>query len=131
MTTLSLSNQIRSVADLSGRPVGVFTGSVAEQYARGAGLDARPFPHLEEAAHALVSGEVAAVLGDAPVLEYYAHSNKQLPLSVVGAIFEPDKYGFGLPHGSDLTRALTVELIGAHEGGRIEEIRQKYFGDSP
>src|SRR5690606_11311364 len=80
---------------------------------------------------AVISGEVAAVLGDAPVLEYYAHSNKQLPLSVVGAIFEPDKYGFGLPHGSDLTRALTVELIGAHEGGRIEEIRQKYFGDSP
>lgn len=131
MTTLSLNNQIHSVADLSGRPVGVFTGSVAEQYARGAGLDVRAFPHMEDAAEALVAGHIAAIIGDAPVLEYYAHTNKRLPLAVVGAIFEPDKYGFGLLHDSDLTRALTVELIGAHESGRIEEIRKKYFGDTP
>lgn len=130
MTTLSLSNQISSVADLPGRPVAVFTGSVAEQYARRTGLNTRSFPHIEEAVQALASGDVVAILGDAPVLEYYAHTNKQYPFSVVGAIFEPDKYGFGLPHNSTLTRALTVELIGAHEHGQIEKIRQKYFGDS-
>lgn len=131
MTTLSLTSQINGLADLSGRPVGVFTGSVAEAYARRSGLDARPFAHLDEAVEALLDGRVAAIVGDAPVLEYHAHANPHLPVAVVGAIFEPDKYGFGLPPGSALTRPLTVELIGAHEGGRIAEIRTRYFGDAP
>ena len=131
MTTLSLTNQINSVEDLPGRPVAVFSGSVAETYARRGGMDARTFAHLDEAVDALVQGRVVAVIADAPVLEYYAHSNPQQPVTVVGPIFEPDKYGFGLPHGSALTRPLTVELIGAHESGVIEEIRARYFGDTP
>lgn len=130
MTTLSLSNQINSVEDLSGRPVAVFSGSVAEAYASGAGMDARAFAHVGEAVDALMRGQVAAVIADAPVLEYYAHMHPQQPVTVVGPIFEPDKYGFGLPHDSPLTRSLTVELIGAHESGAIEEIRTRYFGSA-
>jgi len=48
---------------------------------------------------------------------------------VVGPIFEPDKYGFGLTLDSELTRPLTVEIIGAHEDGLVEQLREKYFGD--
>jgi polar amino acid transport system substrate-binding protein len=129
MTTLSLSNQINSVEDLPGRPVAVFSGSVAESYARREGIDARPFAHLDEAVEALVQERVVAVIADAPVLEYYEHNNPQQPVTVVGPIFEPDKYGFGLPQGSPLARPLTVELIGAHESDAIEEIRARYFGD--
>lgn len=131
MTTLSLTNQINSVADLSGRPVGVRTGSVAEEYARQAGLEARSYAHIEEAVDALVDGQIDAIVGDAPVLEYFAHGNPDQPVAVVGAIFEPDKYGFGLSRHSALTRPLTVELVGAHRSGLIEEIRTRYFGESP
>lgn len=131
MTTLSLTSQISSVADLPGRPVGVFTGSVSEQYARQSGFDTRQFPHIDEAVDALVAGDIDAIVGDAPVLEYYAQTNADRPVVVVGAIFDPDKYGFGLPQQSALTRQLTVELIGAHESGQIEEIRSRYFGENP
>ncbi|QDH71511.1 transporter substrate-binding domain-containing protein [Marilutibacter alkalisoli] len=130
MTTLSLTNQINSVADLSGRPVGVRTGSVAEEYARDANLDTRTFAHIEEAVEALAAGRVTAIIGDAPVLEYYAHVNPDQPVSVVGAIFRPDKYGFGLSHRNELTRPLTVEVIGARRSGLAEELRARYFGDS-
>ncbi|WP_072391063.1 transporter substrate-binding domain-containing protein [Hyphomicrobium sp. CS1GBMeth3] len=130
MTTLAMSNQINSVADLDGRRVGVFTGSVAESYARESDLDGRAFPNIEKAVAALLEGRIAAVIGDAPVLEYHAHTSPHLPVAVVGAIFEPDKYGFGLPRGSALTRPFTVELIGAHESGMIEQIRRKYFGEA-
>jgi ABC-type amino acid transport substrate-binding protein len=41
MTTISLTNQINSVADLPGKTVGVFTGSVAEELARGSALSPR------------------------------------------------------------------------------------------
>ncbi|MGN6146110.1 MAG: transporter substrate-binding domain-containing protein [Mesorhizobium sp.] len=131
MTTLSLANQINTVADLPGRTVGVQPGSVSDDYARQAGLDTRPFEHIDEAVQALVSGRIDAILGDAPVLEYYAHTNPQQPVTVVGPIFAPDKYAFGLARQSELTRPLTVELIGAHESGAIEDIRTRYFGSDP
>lgn len=129
MTALSLTNQINSVADLPGRIVGVQPGSVSEDYARQAGLNTRPFQHIDEAADALADGAVDAVLGDAPVLEYYMHKNPGRGLTVVGPIFAPDKYAFGLPQGSELTRPLSVEIIGLHESGRLAEIRARYFGN--
>lgn len=131
MTTLAITNQINSVEDLTGHTVGVFSGSVSEGYARGMGIRHRDYPNIEEAVAALRDGRISAIIGDAPVLEYYATTHTDQPVSVVGAIFEPDKYGFALPHNSDLTRALTVELIGAHENGDIHAIRTRYFGDSP
>jgi ABC-type amino acid transport substrate-binding protein len=129
MTTLSLTNQINSVADLPGRVVGVQPGSVSEDYARRAGLNARPFQHIEEAANALAAGAIDAVLGDAPVLEYYAHTNPARGLAVVGPLFAPDKYAFGLTQDSRLTRQLSVEIIGLHESGRLGQIRARYFGE--
>lgn len=131
MTTLSLTNQINNVSDLPGHVVGVQPGSVSEDYAKQAGLNTRPFEHIDEAVEALVDGRIEAIIGDAPVLEYYAHTNPDQPVTVVGPIFEPDKYAFGLVHQSELTRPLTVELIGAHESSLIEEIRGQYFGDDP
>ena len=131
MTTLSLTNQINSLADLPGKAVGVFTGSVSEDFARDSGLDLHSFPNIDEAVAALLDGDIAAIIGDAPVLEYYAHTHTEQRVDVIGGVFEPDKYGFGLPLNSPLTRRLTVELIGAHERGFVEQLRARYFGESP
>lgn len=130
MTTLSLTNQINSLEDLPGKRVGVFTGSVAEDFARQAGMPARSFDDVGSAAAALGQERIAAIIGDAPVLEYFAHTNPEAGLDVVGPIFEPDKYGFGLAHGSALTRPVTIELLGMHEGRRIEALRERYFGEA-
>lgn len=130
MTTLSLTNQIHGPGDLPGKTVGVFAGSTAEDFARDSGLARRSFTDTDAAAAALLDGSVAAIVGDAPVLEYYAHTHPQQHVSVVGAIFEPDKYGFALAKGGRLTDALTLELLGARERGRVQELHAKYFGDS-
>lgn len=131
MTTLSLDNQINSVSDLASHRVGVFTGSIAEIYARDHGLNVVPYAHIAEAAKALQNNEIRAIIADAPVLEYYAHTNPSATVEVVGPLFELDKYGFGLDHDSALTRPLTIEVIGASESGQIAEIRKKYFGQTP
>lgn len=131
MTTLSLTNQINSLDDLSGKAVGVFSGSVSEEFARASRLDVHSFPNIDDAVAALHDGDIAAIIGDAPVLEYYAHHHPEQRVDVIGGIFEPDKYGFGLPLNSPATRRLTVELIGAHESGLVTELHDKYFGNSP
>jgi len=129
MTTLSLSNQITGIADLSGHTVGVQTGSVAEVTALELGLNTLSFDQVDDAVEALLDERIAAIIDDAPVLEYYVHTHPKHPIAVVGPIFSPDKYAFGLTQESALTRPLTVELIGAHESGRLQEIRSRYFGD--
>lgn len=78
---------------------------------------------------ALQSGGVDAIIGDAPVLEYYAHSNPALPLSVVGPIFHPDKYGFAFRHGDELGHQITLQILAQQETGALEALRRKYFGN--
>jgi len=129
MTTLALTSEINAVEDLPGKAVAAFEGSVGEGYAQAQGLRPRAFANVDRAVDALILGRVDAIIADAPVLEYYAHTHPEQPVSVVGAIFEPDKYGFGLPDNSSLVRPLTVALIGAHEAGEIEAIRARYFAD--
>lgn len=129
MTTLALTTEIDGVSDLPGKAVGAFEGSVAETYLQNAGMRPRRYADVEGAVAALTAGRIDAIVADAPVLEYYAHSHPEQAISVVGAIFEPDKYGFGLPSGSPLARPLTIALIGAHEAGRIDEIYGRYFAE--
>lgn len=128
MTTLAITNQITSVDDLAGRPVAVLTGSVEEDYAREKGLAIRSYTSLNAAVAALTSDEVTAIIADAPVLEYYAHKNSELPVKVVGRIFEHDKYGFALPLHSPLSREVTLAVLGAVDNGRVEELKTRYFG---
>lgn len=128
MTTLSLTNQINGVADLADKTVGVLTGTVEEDFAREEGLSTQTYPGVDHAIDSLVNGDVDAIIADAPVLEYYAYTHPNLPVKVVGRLFEPDKYGFALPRQSPLTRPLTINLLGALDSGEIEELRTKYFG---
>lgn len=131
MTTLSLTNQISGVGDLHGHAVGILQGSSAEDVVAELRISPVPFPSVDLMINALKHGEVDAVVGDTPVLEYYKHTHAGSHLNVVGAIFHTEKYGFALPLGSPLTRPLTVAVIGAHEDGVVENIRLRYFGENP
>jgi len=129
MTAAAITSRISSVADLPGKTVGVFSGSVAEAYAEEMGLLTRAYAGMDEAVAALRNGRIDAVMGDAPVLEYYAHTEGGSGLDVVGPIFHPDKYGFATPLDSPLSRQITLNLLGAHENGTVERLRTKYFGN--
>src|SRR5690606_8378018 len=67
------------------------TGTVQEDYARNEGLRTRSYSSLDEAVGALLNGDMAAIIHDAPVLEYYAHTHRDQPVEVVGRLFEKDK----------------------------------------
>jgi len=115
MTMLSLNNQISNLSDLPGKTIGVFSGSTAEDYVREVGMMFQAFPSIESAVASLRKKDVAAIVADAPVLEYYQHNNPNSAVEVVGPIFEPDKYGFALNPGNPLTEAVTLELLEGKE----------------
>lgn len=128
MTTLAITNQINSVDDLGSNPVGVLAGTVEEDYAYEKGLVVRSFPNIIEATNSLINGRITAIIADGPVLEYYSYINSDLPVKVVGRLFERDKYGFALTPHSPFTRELTLAVLGAIDTGKVEELKTKYLG---
>jgi polar amino acid transport system substrate-binding protein len=130
MTTVSIERGIHSLADLPGKTVGVFTGSVAEDFVTELGIASRSYLDVDAAAAAIHSGDIDAIVGDAPILEHFAHSKPQENVAVVGNIFHPDKYGFAFPHNSELTRAVTLQILQLIEDGTVEELRNRYFGSA-
>lgn len=130
MTATSLTNQIHSLSDLAGKTVGVLEGSVGQDYIQGLGIPTRSYDNMDASAQGLADAEVDAIVGDAPVLEYFAHTHPNQPVRVVGNMFHPDKYGFGFPLQSELLRPVTLELLGLREAGAIRDLRVKYFGNT-
>ena len=131
MTASHISNQIKSVADLHGRIVGVRAGSVAEDYLQTFKVRKRLFNHIDEAAAALVKRDIAAVVDENSILEYFTHIHPHHPLDVVGNTFRAEKYGFAFTAGNPLTRPVSLKIIGLQENGEIERLRAKYFSFKP
>lgn len=131
MTITHITRNIENVADLQDKSVAVRAGSVAEAYLQARSIATVPFNHLTDSVAALVNDEVSAVVADAPVLEYYVHSNPKEPLEVVGNVFSPDKYGFAFPPHSPLVKPASVAIISAHENGSLAELKAQYFGFQP
>jgi ABC-type amino acid transport substrate-binding protein len=131
MTASTIANQITSTADLPGKVVGVVDGSVGESYALDAALSTQAYPTLNAAVHALLKNHVAAVIDDSAVLEFYDNSHPELPITEVGAIFHPTKYGFAAPRGSALVRPISEEIVEDEENGFLERLHAKYFGVEP
>ncbi len=128
MTVAHIDNNITSLSDLQGKSVGVRSGSVAEQFLTSRSIATVPFDHLPAAVNALINDEIAAIVGDGPVLEYYAHQHIYEPLQLIGNEFSPDKYGFAFPPQSALVKPASVAIIRAHESEEIARLKAKYFG---
>ncbi|WP_367716364.1 transporter substrate-binding domain-containing protein [Nitratireductor sp. GISD-1A_MAKvit] len=131
MTAVSIEQQINSLADLTDKTTGVIADSSAEDYLTELGIATRPYKDLDAAVAAMKNGRVDAIVGDAPVLEYHAYHNPHDEMTVVGALFHPDKYGFAFPHDSELLREATLKILELQESGGLEELRLKYFGSAP
>lgn len=131
MTASTIANQINSVADLTNKTVGVVSGTVGESYCLDGGIAIRTYPNLTQAVKAMLHHQVHAIVGDASVLEYYDNSHPELPITEVGAIFRPSKYGFATPMGSPLTQPLSVQIVADQESGFIEHLKARYFGVEP
>ncbi len=131
MTAATIANQINSTADLPGKTVGVVEGGVGESYGLDAALSLQVYPTLSMAVKGLLKNQVAAIIDDAPILEFYDNNHPELPITEVGAIFRPSKYGFAAPRGSPLVRPISVAIVEEEEDGFLERLHGKYFGVEP
>ena len=128
LTLQSLEGGINGPQDLPRKVVASTTGSTAAKFARRQGATVREVgKDISEGYRLLKAGAVDAVVFDAPVLQYYS-TTKDTSLRVVGQVFEPERYGIAMPHGSPYRKKINEALHELEENGGYDELRRKWFG---
>jgi polar amino acid transport system substrate-binding protein len=128
MTVEKLQSHINGPQDLPGHTIGAIKEGKAVGYLSRQHIDATLYPNLDEAVKGLLRGEVRAIVGSAPLLQYYDANHPKLPITEVGPVFAPYNYGFALAPGSPLRKPLNTALLRLQESGVLFELGQKYFG---
>ena len=128
MTTNALHQEINGAKDLSGKSVGVISGTLGESYCAEHHLDVRAYGALDGAVKDLVDQKIDAIVFNAPELEYYDTKHPELPITEVGPVFQRLNCAFGLPPGSELRRQVDIELLRLQESGEVARLRERYFG---
>lgn len=127
MTKDALQSDIRTISDLQGQDVGTVAGSSSVRFLEGNQVTAKAYPDLDAACHALVTGEIKAVVYDEPLLKFYLSNNSNTKLHLVGDLFEKQDYGFALADKSPLRKEINRALLKLGEEGYFEELEKKWF----
>jgi polar amino acid transport system substrate-binding protein len=139
LTADKISGNINNIRDLKDKKIATVNKSTAQNYlvtneyiqAPKEIADQNPYLKmtLNEAGELLKSGEVEAVVYDAPALDYYVKSKGDGKLQTVGGLFTSENYGIALPAGSNLRKTLNLNLLKVQENGIYNDLKSKYFGD--
>jgi ABC-type amino acid transport substrate-binding protein len=125
-----MRREINGPADLVHRTVGAMSSSSSLLYLKRAHITCQTFPDIPSAVGALKKHQIAAFVSDAPALEYYEQRHPEQPVTVVGPLWDRLAFCFAFPIGSELRRAVNVQLLDMIESGDLEKIRAGYFGAS-
>lgn len=128
MTAEKLQSQIVGPQSLPGKVVGVVKETKALDYLSRHNIETNVYPSLEEAVKALLRGDVRALVGPAPILQYYDANHPELAITEVGPVFSPYNYGFALQPGSALRQPMNAALLRLQEDGTLFDLGRKYFG---
>ena len=118
----------KSARHLYGKKVATVSKSTAADYLSAQGITAIKLAEIEEACLLLETGEVDAVVYDAPVLQHYAVEKGKGKVKVVGLIFQEQSYGIALQIDSPYREEINIALLRLVEDGVYKEIHDKWFG---
>ena len=114
LTIDQLSSQVRSASDLRNVRVAVTEQSTSDMYADARDIDAVRTATLADALDALASGDVDAVVHDAPLLEEAMRQREGLKR--LDFRFQRQDYAFAVPTGSPLRESINRVLPRAPPG---------------
>ncbi|AXV17581.1 amino acid ABC transporter substrate-binding protein (plasmid) [Neorhizobium sp. SOG26] len=129
--TVTAASGIGGLKDMSGKVVGVDTGSTGDMWAKehtdeyklG---DIRRFEGLQPAMLDLVAGRVDGYISDIPALLYYAKDKPEL--KVVERIPTGEKYSIMFNKGDPLAEEVDTVIKTLKEEGFIAKLHETWFG---
>ena len=129
MTVNELSTGIGSVHDLPGKKVARFRSPGLEAYLDSLGISSARYSTVGTMYEDLESGKIDAIVGDEPILKYYAQTAGKGKVKIAGQKFRLEKYGALFPEGSELRESFDLALIEMQEDGTYKKILDRYFGE--
>ncbi|MCL4251318.1 MAG: transporter substrate-binding domain-containing protein [Anaerolineae bacterium] len=130
-TVQQLQGSIGGVDDLPGKRIATVDGTTAASYLRDLRLLFVPLESIEDGYGLLEAGAIDALVYDSPVLIYYANTEGQGKVQVVGPLFERQDYGIALPTGSPLREVIDRALLEIVEDNIYDDIYARWFGQLP
>lgn len=126
----TLRSEIKGPADLRGKAVATMAGTTTVPTLEKLGAYIVATPTIEEAYAKLFNKEVAAVVFDAPVIQYFVKTEGAGKAAIVGEIFDVQYYGIVLAQGSRFREPINRALLKLEESGSYHALHQKWFGCS-
>ncbi|MGI8309146.1 basic amino acid ABC transporter substrate-binding protein [Saccharopolyspora hattusasensis] len=125
---------IRSLADLRGKKLGVQLSTTGEQYANdnkaANGYDVVQFEDLPLSVTAVQTGQVDAAVNDNSVLADFVKNNPEVEITT--EFTTGDQYGIGMAKGNTaLKERVNAALKKLEDNGEYDKIYEKWFGKKP
>jgi polar amino acid transport system substrate-binding protein len=130
LTVHQLTGSIHGVTDLPGKRIATVRATTGSEYLAAQHINAVEVEQIEDAYTLLESGQVQAIVFDAPVLLYHAETKGKGAVQVVGPALKDEYYGIALPAGSPLRKPINEALLELMQDGTYTEIHEKWFGRS-
>ncbi len=128
LTVSQLESSIHGPDDLPRVKVGTTEPSLAAKYLARRGVRYRVYAKLDDALAAVDRGELDAVVGEAPILQYLVRTEQDGRVAVLPGTFENHGYGLGLAQGSPLRERLDVALLRYTASDDWRLLLTKYLG---
>ena len=131
---VSKDSGISSLEDLTGKTLGVQSGTTGKMYAEKnapKGVELKDYEDLALELSSVKSGQIPAAVNDIPVLLDYVKKNPELE---VATQFETgEQYGFGMKKGTstELEKVVNEVIKTAQSDGTYDKIYEKWFGAKP
>lgn len=120
--------EIRGVSSLRNAVTAGIEGTAATDFLRREKMAHRLYATDSAAIAALLAGEVKAVVGNGPVLRYYAERDSEKRIEVLPGILEAMSYAFPVPDGSALRGPLNAALRREMAAAHWRALKDQYLG---
>lgn len=121
---------VKSIDDLKGKKIAAQIGTTGEMKARTVeGATVTTFNTQDEAALELKNGGCDAVIGDAPVMDFYLSKGGSKYSMTVGQKMEAEQYGIALKKGNKLVGEINKAMAELKKSGEFDKIYKQWFGD--
>lgn len=130
MIMVRKDSNVKSIDDLKGKTIACQIGTTGENKSRTVeGAKVKAFNTQDEASLELKNGGADAVIGDAPVIEYYMTKAGKDFAKTVGERMEAEPYGIAVKKGSKLAGDLNKALAELKKSGEYDKLYTKWFGE--
>ena len=128
LTVDRLESSIKGPEDLPRVRVATLGGSTSADYLDHRNIHYRQVPQVIDGLRLVASGEVDAMVYDAPLMQYLATHELGGAVTVLPNVFEHQDYGFAVPDGSPLREHINRVLLKELASDRWSELLEHYLG---